>query len=148
MKLWGGWEQYYRRFEQLAESVYGSRCLKNLAASVKALCVSVKQNDCCIRSVLGVLFDGDQCESVKLVTLHRSWSSSSRSLSCDRSIASSKAYFPDTAIKCFLFNFFCFLVSLRSSCIRLRVLLRLRIPSISPSVTCFRRQFQRKVWPV
>ena len=44
------------------------------------------------------------------------------------------------------------LLSLRPSCNVLRLLLRLLVTSIStfifPSITCFRRQFLRKMWPI
>jgi hypothetical protein len=46
----------------------------------------------------------------------------------------------------------CPLLSLRSSSSFLRLLPRLLVtsisPFISPSVTCFRRQFHRKMWPI
>jgi hypothetical protein len=66
------------------------------------------------------------------------------SLSCYRSIVSHKANFPDSAIKCFLFKFPVVFVSLGLSIICLR-LPRLPFPFIFPSITCFRRQFLRKM---
>jgi hypothetical protein len=50
------------------------------------------------------------------------------------------------------FNFQYFLFSLRSSssCLRLlpRLLIIYLLPSNFPSITCFRRQFLRKMWPI
>jgi hypothetical protein len=50
------------------------------------------------------------------------------------------------------FNFQCLLSSLRSSSSCLRLLPRLPVisilPSNFPSITCFRRQFLRKMWPI
>ena len=46
------------------------------------------------------------------------------------------------------FNFQYLLVPLRSSGSCLRLLIRLPVASIFPSITCFRRQFLRKIWPI
>jgi hypothetical protein len=72
----------------------------------------------------------------------------SRSLSCDRSTASSGGSSPQSATYCFLFQFplpFRFLNWLRllPSLPVLSI-----IPSIFPSITCFTRQFLRKMWPI
>jgi len=83
--------------------------------------------------------------------LHHQASSLSSSfyfLSYDWSIAPSKASYPQTAIWCFLVYFQYPVLSLRS----FRLLSRLSIssirPPIFPSVTCFRRQFLRNIWPI
>jgi hypothetical protein len=46
------------------------------------------------------------------------------------------------------FNFWYILVSLGSSISCIRILPRLLVPSGCPSITCFRRQFLRKMWPI
>ena len=70
-------------------------------------------------------------------------------LSHGRSIASSKASSPQCAIQCFLVPY---VVCLRSSssCLRLLPLLPVTsiLPSIFPSITCFRRQFLLNMWPI
>ena len=75
-----------------------------------------------------------------------------RSLPYYKSAASSKASSPHSAIYCFPFQF---PVSSRflkviNSCLRLfpRVLVTFSLPSISYSITCFRRQFPHKMWPI
>jgi hypothetical protein len=70
------------------------------------------------------------------------------SLPCDRSIDSSKASSSWSVIYCFLFNFQHFLFSLRSSSSCLCLLHCLSVPSIFPAITCFRRQFPCKMWPI
>jgi len=73
-------------------------------------------------------------------------------LSYDRSIASSKGSAPQRTILCVAFNFLHPPVSLRSSSSCLDLISRLPItsilPSIFPSITCFRTQFLRKIPPV
>jgi hypothetical protein len=71
-------------------------------------------------------------------------------VSYDRSIASSKPSSPPSVIDCFLFRFpVSSLFQSQSS--YLRLLLRIPVtylhPSIFTSITCFRRQFLRKMWP-
>jgi hypothetical protein len=75
-----------------------------------------------------------------------------RSLPYYRSAASSKASSPHSAIYCFPLQF---PVSSRfpkiiSSCLRLilRVPVTFSLPFISYSITCFRRQFPHKMWPI
>ena len=46
------------------------------------------------------------------------------------------------------FNFQYHLLSLNSYCSCLRLLSRFPVLSIFPSLTCFRRQFLRKMWPI
>jgi hypothetical protein len=74
------------------------------------------------------------------------------SLSHDRSKASSKASSPHSAIYSFLLQIEYPLLSLRSSSSFIRLLPRLpatSIPScIFPSITCRRRQFLCKMWPI
>jgi hypothetical protein len=81
-------------------------------------------------------------------------SSSSSSFLCVsyyRFITSSSACCPQTANYCILFHFPHILVPLRSSTSCLRLLSRLPItsvlPFLFPSITCFRKQFLRKMWP-
>ena len=71
-----------------------------------------------------------------------------RILSSHRSIDSSKANSPYSVIYSFLsqFPFSSFSLMQCSSCLRL--LPRLSVPSISPSITCFRRQLLGKMWPI
>ena len=81
---------------------------------------------------------------VAAVILH-----SLRSLSYDRSTASSKASSPQVRSSTFSFHFQHTLVSLRSSSICLRLVLCLPVTSIPPSrftsITCFRKQFIHKM---
>ena len=75
------------------------------------------------------------------------------SLRYDRSIASSKASCPQSAIWCFLFPILVSsLFSLRSSSRCLPLLPRLPvisiIPPIFPWISCLRRQFLRRMWPI
>ena len=78
--------------------------------------------------------------------------SSSSSLSDDRLKASSKTIPPHIAIQSFLLQMRVSSLSLRSSSSFLRLLPCLLVTSISPfifpSITCFRRQFLRKMWPI
>jgi len=64
-----------------------------------------------------------------------------RSLSCDRSIASSKASSPYSRSSASLFNLQYLRFSLRSYSSCLYLLRRLPVLSIFPSKTCFKRQF-------
>jgi hypothetical protein len=70
------------------------------------------------------------------------------SLSCDRSIASSIACSPNSAIWRFLFQFRVSSLFLRSFssclCLLLRLFVTSILPSFFPSIMCFRRQFRRK----
>jgi hypothetical protein len=74
------------------------------------------------------------------------------SLSYDKSIDSSKARSSQSAICASTFNFQYPYFSWRSSSSFLHLLPRLPvtyiIPSIFTSITCFRRQFLRKMWPM
>jgi len=70
--------------------------------------------------------------------------SSIRNLSCDRSVAFSKAC-SSQACSSFKFQYSFFSLSSSSSCLRL--LSRHLIPFFR-SLTCFRRHFLRKVWPI
>ena len=73
------------------------------------------------------------------------------SLPYDKSIASSKANSPQSAIYCFNFQFQCPLISLKpSSCLRYRPLPLATsvLPSIFPSTVCFRRQIIQKMCSV
>jgi hypothetical protein len=72
-----------------------------------------------------------------------------RSLSCSRSIASSKASSPQSAIYCFHFKFslpFCFLRIIHS-CLRLpsRLPVTSILSTVLPSITCYRRQLLREI---
>ena len=75
-----------------------------------------------------------------------------RSSSYDSSAVSSKASSHRVRFSAFSFNFQYPLVSLRSSRSCLRLLPRLPLTymfySILTSITCFRRQFLRKMWPI
>jgi hypothetical protein len=66
--------------------------------------------------------------------------------------ASSKASSPKFPLYCFLFHFTVPSLSLRSSSDGLRLLPLLLVtstfPSIFHSITCLRRQFLRKMWPI
>jgi hypothetical protein len=55
---------------------------------------------------------------------------------------------PEKAMWCFFFQLIVSSFSLKISNSCLRLLLRLFVPSIFPSTTCFRRQFLRKTWPI
>jgi hypothetical protein len=74
------------------------------------------------------------------------------SLSYDRSLASSKASSPEVRSSASCFSLHYLLFSLRSSSSCLHVLPRLPViyllPSNFPSITCFRRQFLSKLWPI
>ena len=74
-----------------------------------------------------------------------------RSVSCERSIASSKVSSPQRIIQCFLFQFLAAFLSSRSTNSCLHLLQCLSITSLShsivPSIMCFRRLFRRKMWP-
>jgi len=74
-----------------------------------------------------------------------------RTLSYDRSVASCKASSPQTGASASFLKIQHFVFSLRScsSCLRLPPLLPVTVlPSIFPSITCFRRQFLRQIWPI
>jgi hypothetical protein len=71
-----------------------------------------------------------------------------RSLSCDRSIASSKASSPHSRSSASSFNLQYLRSSLRSSRNCLHRLRRLPVLSTFPSETYFKRQFLRKTWPI
>ena len=77
----------------------------------------------------------------KCLILENLFIPSFRSLSCDRSKASSKASSSS-------FNFQYTIVSFRSSNSCLYFLPRLPGPSIFPSITYCKRQFLRKMWPI
>jgi len=87
------------------------------------------------------------CHIAKLCISH-----SFRSLSYDRSIASSKRVLHRVQFNAFSFNFQYPLFALRSSSSCLCLLPRLPItcilPSTFPSIKCFRRQFLHKMWPI
>jgi hypothetical protein len=74
------------------------------------------------------------------------------SLSYDRSIASSEASSPQSVVYCFFLHVTVPSFSLRLPSSHLHLLPRLPItsvlPSIFPSITCFRRQFVHKMWPI
>ena len=72
-----------------------------------------------------------------------------RSLSCHRSVGSSKASSPHSEIQRFLFQvpiIISFHSTIWSSC--LRVPSCLLVLSVSPSITCYTRQFLYKMWPI
>jgi hypothetical protein len=73
-------------------------------------------------------------------------------LSYDKSIASCKRFLHTVRSSASSFNYQHPLVSLRSSssCLRLHPCLPFTsiVPSICPSITCFRRQFLCKIWPI
>lgn len=75
-----------------------------------------------------------------------------RSLSYDRHKASSKVSSARNAIQCFLSQFpaFSFPVRSCSNCVRLypRLPVTSMLPSIVPSVTCFRRWFLGNMWSI
>ena len=85
------------------------------------------------------------------VCIYISLLSSFHSLSYDKSMVSSKANSPQSAIYCFNFQLQCPLVSLKpSSCLRHRPfpLATSTLPSIFPSRVCFRRQIVQKMCSV
>ena len=79
---------------------------------------------------------------------HWAFSHSLCSLPYGMSIGSSKANFPHSAIWCFLFQFPVSSLSLMTAgsclCLLPRLPLLYILPSTFYSITCFRRQFQRK----
>jgi hypothetical protein len=71
-------------------------------------------------------------------------------LSYDRSIASSKASSPYSAIYSYYFQYHIFSLTASSSCLRLlpRLPVIYILLSVCPSIMCFVRQFLRKMWPI
>jgi len=92
------------------------------------------------------------CYRIILSFIHPSFIRSFRSPPYDKSIASPKATSPQIATHCFLLQFPVSSLSLRSSGRCLRLLPRLPVTSILPtifhSVKCFRKQFLCKMRPI
>jgi hypothetical protein len=91
-----------------------------------------------------------QCPSYFSCLKFKYFTHSFSTLSCERSIASSKASYAQGAIYWFLFQILVgyLLPALTSTSNSLRLLARLLVRSIFPSETCFRRQFLGKMWPI
>jgi hypothetical protein len=85
-------------------------------------------------------------ENALVFICSHSFNHSYRSPPYDRSIASSKASSPQSAIWCFFFRFPVHSHSLNPTSSWLRTIPRLHVTSIFPSTTCFRWQFLRKAW--